>query len=333
MKNKKSNLNLQGNQTVNNMTTSLQDAVATIFKVANTRKRAFFLSGFVSALPFIIAVSLSAILVTIEPSAGQESGLDNPSPFVLLVIGIVLLLFLVAPFWFMVVGHLVRLEQLLWVKSYFEDKPLSDAESFQATKSLMMPNLKLQALIFIRYYWPFVLGLVLYFAGLTYVIMSHYQTLQPTQQPNFLLILIAIFSLPGSIIAYFVYSKFIDVKTRYLQILFVDKYSKPDFSYGQLFVDNKRLVALDGLQGRSFGKILATLAVSDIAVNTAVGAVGGFTTGATRGATQLITQNVDAVKAAGAVAATYGMGIASVSESLVRTVIVYVLYAQATKES
>jgi hypothetical protein len=178
-----------------------------------------------------------------------------------------------------------------------------------------------------------VLGLVLYFAGLTYVIMSHYQTLQPTQQPNFLLILIAIFSLPGSIIAYFVYSKFIDVKTRYLQILFVDKYSKPDFSYGQLFVDNKRLVALDGLQGRSFGKILATLAVSDIAVNTAVGAVGGFTTGATRGATQLITQNVDAVKAAGAVAATYGMGIASVSESLVRTVIVYVLYAQATKES
>ena len=103
-------------------------------------------------------------------------------------------------------------------------------------------------------------------------------------------------------------------------------YGKPDFSFKKVFNENQRLTKLDTSNGRSFGKLLALAASTDLTVNTAGGVASTAATSATAGVVGALSRSGTAAQAAGTLTAFYGAEATSLSETLAKTIIFYLYY-------
>ena len=311
-----------------------KDVVTQILQVANQHKLSLALTALVNGIPLFIAlISLFLVGSLSSKSGSAHAGAASQlSAGTIALLVIMILSFAVTPFWMILVGRIVRIEQILWVKAYFDNEPETGRQSLKKAVSLFWPSVRLSFESFKRYYWGFWLGVVLYVASLTYATIFTYQSIGPTESPNGLITLLLLSPII-ILIVYFVVSQFVSIKTRYVQIIFVNTYGKPGFTYRQVFEESKTLTKLDSQHGKSFSKILLLAAGTDATV-TSVSSVAmapvGIATGAAVG---LMSGSSGAGKAAGTLAMFYGAEATSLTESLAQIIIFYLYYLSAMSSS
>ena len=298
----------------NPISTNYADIIHRILRVANQHKAGLLLRALVGAAPFLLAVVCIMIVSTVNIPEGQAT-----PTWVIIAIAVMILLLLVTPLWLMTINRVVKIEQVLWVRSFFDGNTEATGNTLRKALSLFFPTVRLSFGVFLRYYWIFWLAVAAGIAALAYAFYLNYNSIPSDREPDFGLIMLGIFSPAIIIIAYFLVSKFVDVKTRYLLIILADTYGQPGFSYTQVFAENKRLAALDKANGTSMAELLAVSMGTGVAINTAASAASGTALAAS-------SYSGRAGRGVAALANIYGAEVISLTESLAQTVIFYTHY-------
>ena len=311
-----------------------KDVVTQILQVANQHKSNLALTALVGSLPIMIGIiSLAIISSTSSVNGSSHTDAANHlslSTAILLVV--MIMSFAVTPFWLVLINRISRIEQILWVKAYFDKDSDKSHQSLRKALSLFWPSVLLSIGTFLRYYWVFLTAVIIFVASLAYAVVREYQTISPTYSPNGLILLVLL-SPVIVLVAYFLVAQFVSLKTRYVQIIFVNNYGKPGFSYDEVFAQNKRLTQRDAQGGgKSFGKLLRLAVGTDATVTAASGVAIAPASVAATTIVGVLSGSSVAAKAAGTLTMFYGAEATSLSESLAQTIIFYLYYLSATND-
>lgn len=211
---------------------------------------------------------------------------------------------------------------MIWTDSFFDKKDLTTKESFNISKKLFWPFLKLNVLIFFRYYLVMILSLpVMLLAG------AAIGALAPTgdwQAALFLLVYLFI------IIGYIWWFYYTRIKLRYIRFVFLDTYNGTSLNMADTARTVNQLNQI--FKSESFKKAL----VSQLGVGTAHGITSAVTTSMAsmlaQGGSMLGGLGGESVKAVVGIANTYAQAYARQVASLASVVGMYVLYREALKQ-
>lgn len=302
-----------------------KNVIAQLLLVAGRHKRNTLLTGLVGSLPLLLAFACVFVLAYLTPHSKNTT--DSYPAWSGVVIVIMVILFFVAPFWMAVVNRIAHIQQVLWVKSFFDNNASEDKASLKRALRLFWPGIRLSLNMFIRYYWSFWLVVVVFYSITIYSIVQNTNTTPPNDGLNTLLFMLLIFSPLVVLVAYFFLSQFVSLRTRYVPIIFVTTYGQPGFSYAHLFEENHRISQLDASHGKSFGELLLLATGVDTTVTSVPGSV------ASASATTVSAVGGKVGQAAGTLGMMYGSEIAALSETLAQTIIYYMYYLAATTSS
>lgn len=150
-------------------------------------------------------------------------------------------------------SHLLSVEKILWIDSYFDRKKLSPDESLKIAKKMFIPTLKFRLLLFFRYYLLSTVIFLILLSGL--VAYLHFDF--PLKGGFYFIIGFAI----GSAILGFYVFYYLKLRLRYAWFLFFDNYTNKNFSISQLFKEMENLNEVN--KNETFKKLLAIHLGSD----------------------------------------------------------------------
>jgi hypothetical protein len=300
-----------------------------ILKVADQHKKNTSIKTFFGALPILIAVTCLFIIAGYSLTKGSSFAQTGLPLWVVIILCVALFSLFISPLWIVTFSRISKIEYVIWVKSYFDKDDDGSTHSWSRALSLFWPSVRLSIGVFMRHYCVFWFIILASFCLLIYALIKNYQSIAQDQQPNFALILLLIFSPIITIICYYIYSQFVAIKTRYLQIILVNTYKTPTFSYAQVFKANDRLVKLDTTNGKSFNQLLFLSVGVDATVSTAIG-VSANTVATVGASTAGIIGGKTVGGATGTLVQMYGAEATILTELLAQTMIFYVYYLSAS---
>jgi hypothetical protein len=212
-------------------------------------------------LPFLLGMSL---LLVVNAITNGDAGKRNLITDISLILSILLLF--ITPVWMSTVSHIIKVEQIIWIDSYFDGVKIARGQSWRIALKLFWVALGLQIHIFIRYYLFLTLITIGLIGAYIYAVMNGVIQVQPVY------VLLAVL---GIIIIFGVYALLLEVKLRYAWFLLVDLYKTPDFSYKKIFSDMKLLNDIN--KQDTFKKMLTTMIGIDATQATTNIAIGAIT--------------------------------------------------------
>ena len=221
-----------------------------------------------------------------------------------------LVLFVALP-WAVISGQIFKVEQIIWIDSFFDKVPLDSKASWKIAKKLFWPSVWLNIIVFLRYYVP---AIVLSICSLVLYIVLIAEKVILFGWLTFLALLI------GILVAFAIYVYFISIHLRYLMFVLVDSYKTKLFSYRTLFSEMCQLN--HATKTSDFTKMLVTLLGIEAAEN-ATKVVLGILNGA------VTSKMSNAGKVAGQSASMYYNEVVAANKKYAQAISVYILYKTA----
>jgi len=219
-------------------------------------------------------------------------------------------LMILSPWWMLVVGHIFKVERIIWIDSFFDKVPLEASQSWKLAKRLFWPSVGLDVVIFIRYYLIF--SLVLLAAAGTYIYLLTTGVMQFQMLP-------LILCLAVTAAAIWSYVTYVQIKLRYAWFLFIDLYGQDSFSYRRMLQEMKRLNEV--IKQEAFKKLLVTTLGVDTTAEAANILIG---TGA-----RALSHRGNAGNAAGFYVNTIGGEYVAIASDYSKQVAYYMFYSVA----
>ncbi len=155
-----------------------------------------------------------------------------------------------------------KIEQTVWLDSYFDGKNLTPQESWKIAKRLYIPWCKLQSKLFFRYYvWIVVTIIALFFSAIFFT--SNFARSLPG---NFIMIGWSSLIIIGGI-TLVILTRYFKLKLSYAPFIFLDKYTgdtSPEF-WKEFFIELETLNKAS--EGESFKKNVMLEIGADVAVS------------------------------------------------------------------
>jgi hypothetical protein len=219
-----------------------------------------------------------------------------------------------------IMSSILKIEKMIWIDSFFDRKNLTTKESFTISKKLFWPFLKLNIVLFFRYYLIIILATPVAIIGGIYFIV-----LISGDGP---LVFFGVYS--SIIIAILAWFYFMRIKLRYIRFVFLDNYKGTSLNISDTIDTTKKLNQI--FKSESFKKALFTQlgvgtaqAVTNMVINTMTSlvAAGGSMLGGVGG---------ESVRAVAGIANVYTKEYARQIADLSRVVGMYVIYREALKQ-
>jgi hypothetical protein len=178
---------------------------------------------------------------------GEEVTSESPSFF--MFIGGILLLGGFATLYAYLMRQVFFIEKVIWIDSFFDQKEISDAESFRIARKLFIPVIKMKVLLFLNYY---LIGFIFYFGVLAGIISAIPYVGEGLLGETTAVALIAQLLL-GPVLVW-IYYYYLDIKLRYFWMIYLDRYGSDDFSYKNIKLEMFRLNEIS--KSASYKKII-----------------------------------------------------------------------------
>lgn len=262
-------------------------------------KRVAFIS-----LPLII----SATCLIYANNIGDGLNLSGGSTAVIAIIGLVTMVFTFP--WAIIMGQIFKIERLIWIDSFFDNEKLDNKQSWKMAKKLFFPSVKLDILIFLKYYLLAILAALGLVAGYFALIAAD------VFEFNVGIFILMIILLP---ILVMIYSYFVKIRLRYVPFLLIDTFGSESFSTKALLKESKELNKV--MKSDEFKKMLVTILGAEVlesAVNTIIGTMSGASSRAG-----------GVAGAAGAASGMYASEVVAVIRSYAQIVVYYIYYRVA----
>ena len=128
-----------------------------------------------------------------------------------------------------VAKHLFFIEKLIWTDSYFHKLKISYEQSFKIAKKMFWKSLKIKFILFFRYYFIFVVPyLIAFYFSIKKIHLLYLKYDDFNMDIYYYSIVLFTIVIPLILVIYIVYMR---IKLRYFWFLFIDNYSRSDFSY------------------------------------------------------------------------------------------------------
>lgn len=221
---------------------------------------------------YIVGPFLSAIILIYILYRFAEKNILNIGSTTELILILIASLWLIYSFFHLIATKLIfSLEKYIWIDSYYDNKKLSQKQSWRIAKKLLWSALSLKIYIFFKYHFWFFL---IFFSSL---FLSFYFPIALKIKYNpWIWVATFIIFLPIVMYMAFYYLK---IKLRYIWFVFLDFYGQPEFSYKNLFQEMKQLNDIN--KGETFKKSLMTNLGADLSyqgVTTVVGSTVSWLT-------------------------------------------------------
>ncbi len=226
----------------------------------NQRKGTLFLRVLLILAPALVGMGLLMLLGSISKVA-DNSFTNSAAVWVIMILGILLLM--ISPWWMLVIGHIFKIERIIWIDAFFDKITLSGSQSWRMARKLFWPSAGLDIIIFIRYYLLIYIAILGGISGYFALLVKHSLTFQ---------VLPFLLSLAIIGVTLWLYGMYVRIKLRYIWFLFIDFQGTDRFSYGFLFSELKRLNKVYG--NEAFKKLAVTSFGTDVAgeaVNALIG--------------------------------------------------------------
>jgi hypothetical protein len=139
-----------------------------------------------------------------------------------------------------ITNALFKIEQTIWLDSYFDGKNLTPKESWRIAKKLYFPWVQLQWILFYRYYmWVILSGITLFFLW-SYVFI--FSGLGSSLSENVTFITSILYLIISGIVLV-IWTRYLKIKLSYAPFMFLDRYSgKSDSAFWKdFFIELEKL--------------------------------------------------------------------------------------------
>ncbi len=297
------------------MQTTYTEIFAEISRQISSRKKALIQRALLVTWPIILSIIIGFTykqITGVEISVFISSSLMNQ-----VTVGTIFFLII---FYMVIMSSILKIEKMIWIDSFFDRKNLTTKESFTISKKLFWPFLKLNIVLFFRYYLIIILATPVAIIGGIYFIV-----LISGDGP---LVFFGVYS--SIIIAILAWFYFMRIKLRYIRFVFLDNYKGTSLNISDTIDTTKKLNQI--FKSESFKKALFTQlgvgtaqAVTNMVINTMTSlvAAGGSMLGGVGG---------ESVRAVAGIANVYTKEYARQIADLSRVVGMYVIYREALKQ-
>lgn len=236
---------------VDAQTPDYREIIRTIKQQLNTHKTQLLFRSVFILLPALVGIAilfLAGAIANVAPNSASSGSTVSASTFIAEVFGLIaVLLFLINPFWILVVGHVFKVERIIWIDSFFNNVTLGKGESLSRARKLFWPSVKLSLNIFYKYYFIFFSGFILTAALIVYV------TLSSGNISSSAIVWVAFIVMAA--LGFWWYVVITNIRLRYAWFLFIDHSGQADYTHKRLFKD---LRALNEVQkSETFKKLIA----------------------------------------------------------------------------
>ena len=194
-----------------------RDILKEIGRQLNSRKKLFFRRTVFVVWPFLLIIGLTVVsylsFARIQNITLSDSSLG-------LIIFSVAVFIVLSVIWVTVTAILFTIEQYIWTTSYFEGVNLTPDQSWNISKNLFTPTLRLDALIFIRFLLPAFLLLAI--LAWLLVLATNFYRLDPAY--SYVIGGLSLFSV------LIIYGYIMTIKLRYVFIFFLKQYGTDGYS-------------------------------------------------------------------------------------------------------
>jgi hypothetical protein len=232
-----------------------------IMKQLNNRKGTLSLRVLLVLAPVLLGIGVMLVLGQMDDVLGNSF---TESAFFWVPEIIAILSLLISPWWMLIVGHIFKVERIIWIDAFFDKVTVTGSQSWKMARKLFWPSVGLDLILFIRYYLLIYLAVLGSITGYIALSVNHTIKFQP---------LVFIIGLIIIGVVLWLYGTYIRVKLRYVWFLFIDFHGTEQFSYKFLFSELKKLNSV--YSSEAFKKLMVTSFGTDAAgeaVNIAVGA-------------------------------------------------------------
>lgn len=253
------------------MNPTYTDILTSIGNQLKLRKKYLFLRTFMIVWPFLL---LAGSMLVARRFYTEDTLRDMfvTFPYVFYIWGYVI----AAAVYSAVVSFIFNIEKRIWIDSFFDKRDLTPAQSWNIAKRLFWPAVGFRIRLFIRYYlFPFALLLIVIAGSCVFMVKNEYIFLTP------------IGIVVGSLIAYAIYTYYLNLRLRFSWFVFLDSYTGQSKEIDIIFQDMEKLHAIT--TGDNFVKaIVVDLGAASIeaVINTAVGLVSLATNMTTGGSSR-----------------------------------------------
>lgn len=239
----------------NQVQLSYGEIMKQIMEQLNSRKMLLIGRIILTLAPLLLGI----ILLFVTSIIPRPSEVDALLPFpIILLLAVAIFLLFISPMWMFILGHIFKVERIIWIDSFFDKVSLTNKQSWKFAKKLFWPSLWLDLHVFFRYY---LVASIVYLGAI-----AGYIALIVAKSIEFQ-ILFAIIGFIIISVLLWLYVTYTAVQLRYVRFLFIDLYGTAGFTYGKIFVELKKFNIV--LKQDAFRKSLVVTLGSDAVMGVA----------------------------------------------------------------